>query len=97
MNTRKNFNLSLWEMAIEKEYNDREKERLDTFKASLKALRSYFILDEMRGFRHIFRHSYDYELSQSKVENLKNRVIIGWDKIFTDLQIFEDFLKACIK
>ena len=42
MNTRKNFNLSLWEMAIEKECNDREKERLDTFKASLKAVRSYF-------------------------------------------------------
>jgi len=42
MNTRKNFNLSLWEMAIEKEYNDREKERLDTFKASLKALKSMY-------------------------------------------------------
>jgi len=30
------------EMAIEKKYNDGEKERLDTFKASLKAVRSYF-------------------------------------------------------
>lgn len=55
-----------------------------------------FILDEMRGFRHVFRHSYDYELSPARVEDLKNRVVAGWDKIQTDLKVFEDFLKACI-
>lgn len=56
----------------------------------------YFILDELRGFRHIFRHSYDYELSPARVEDLKNNFITGWDKIQTDLKTFEDFLKVYI-
>lgn len=28
---------------------------------------SFFILDKLRGFRHIFRHAYNYEISPEKL------------------------------
>ena len=38
----KTYNISLWERFLDKEYNDREKERLAILKASVKALKVYF-------------------------------------------------------
>ncbi len=38
----KTYTISLWERFLDKEYNDREKERLAILKASVNALKGYF-------------------------------------------------------
>lgn len=58
---------------------------------------SYLILDELRGFRHIFRHSYDYELAPDKVKDLKQNILANWKHIKRDLNVFTDFLQKAIK
>ncbi|GFP25387.1 hypothetical protein HKBW3S25_00859 [Candidatus Hakubella thermalkaliphila] len=58
---------------------------------------SYLILDELRGFRHIFRHSYDYELAPDRVKSLKQKILTNWRYIERDLDIFIDFLQEAIK
>ncbi|MBI2266233.1 MAG: hypothetical protein HYU64_13870, partial [Armatimonadetes bacterium] len=55
------------------------------------------VLDELRGFRHIFRHAYDYELSPAKTADLKNRTVGGWDAVQADLMIFANFLERGIR
>ena len=57
---------------------------------------SFFILDELRGFRHIFRHAYNYEISPEKLSNLKNKLIENWDKIKKDLMEFKNWLNLNI-
>ena len=54
--------------------------------------RSYAILNELRGFRHIFRHAYDYELSADRVARLREIVLQDWESIQQDLNNFIDFL-----
>lgn len=54
---------------------------------------SYQMLDELRGFRHIFRHSYAYSLSSEKVALLKQSLLSAWDQIKKDMAHFEMFLQ----
>lgn len=54
---------------------------------------SHQMLDELRGFRHIFRHSYSYSLSPEKIRNLKQSLLAEWDRIEKDLSAFEGFLQ----
>jgi uncharacterized protein YutE (UPF0331/DUF86 family) len=54
---------------------------------------SYQMLDELRGFRHIFRHSYTYSLSSDKVRNLKQSLLAAWDGIEKDIFDLERFLQ----
>lgn len=58
---------------------------------------SYLILDELRGFRHIFRHSYDYELAPDRVKDLKQKILTDWRYIERDLNVFIDFLQKAVK
>jgi len=58
---------------------------------------SYIVLDELRGFRHIFRHSYDYKLSPDRVKDLKQKLLTNWGIIGRDLKVFVDFLQKAIK
>lgn len=57
---------------------------------------SYRIMDEVRGFRQIFRHSYDYELSPKKTEDLKELLLAGREAIDCDLMTFEEFLERIL-
>lgn len=57
---------------------------------------SFFILDELRGFRHIFRHAYTYEISPEKLSTLKSKLIENWDKIKKDLTEFKNWLSLNI-
>jgi hypothetical protein len=54
--------------------------------------RSYAILNELRGFRHVFRHAYDYELSPDRLAQIKKKILEGWESIQQDLDNFTDFL-----
>ena len=54
---------------------------------------SRLVLDELRGFRHIFRHAYDYELDPDKVKSLKHKMLTHWKRLEKDVDIFIDFLQ----
>jgi len=58
---------------------------------------SHALLNELRGFRHVFRHAYDYELSPDKLEALKGKILAEWDSVARDLQNFKVFLQEQIK
>lgn len=55
--------------------------------------RSYAILNELRGFRHVFRHAYDYEISADRLAQLKEKILKEWEIIQRDLDNFAEFLK----
>jgi hypothetical protein len=54
--------------------------------------KSYVMLNELRGFRHIFRHAYDYELSVDRLIQLKHKIMDGWESIQQDIDNFADFI-----
>jgi len=58
---------------------------------------SYHALDELRGFRHIFRHAYDYELDPERIDSLKQKIIVKWDYIKKDMCRFISFLNDILK
>jgi len=54
---------------------------------------SYTVLDELRSFRHVFRHSYTYNIESEKVKYLKNKILVAWNEIEKDLNNFKEFLE----
>lgn len=58
---------------------------------------SFQILDQLRGFRYVFRHSYMYKLSADKVAALKKNILEVWDKIESDIAEFEIFLEKYLE
>ena len=57
---------------------------------------SFLVLDELRGFRHIFRHAYTYEIFPEKVKDLKDKLITNWGDIKRDLDEFKNWLSQSI-
>ena len=55
--------------------------------------KSHIILGELMGFRHVFRHAYDYNLSSDKLKNLREKVLLHYPGIKDDIQKFKEFLK----
>ncbi len=51
------------------------------------------VLDELRKFRHLFRHAYTYELDSQKTKAIKSLIVSNYKKILSDLEQFEEFLK----
>ncbi|MBM4275656.1 MAG: hypothetical protein FJ128_07130 [Deltaproteobacteria bacterium] len=58
--------------------------------------RSHTLIDELRGFRHVFRHAYDYELDADKLVNLKGKVMEHWHIVTSDLDQFQDVLQEIL-
>jgi hypothetical protein len=58
---------------------------------------SYQLLNELRGFRHIFRHAYDYELDEARLRQLKDKVIRGWAAVEEDLAYLGGFLQEVLE
>lgn len=63
---------------------------------SLLTSRSYAILNELRGFRHVFRHAYDYDLSADRLAQLREKILGGWENIQQDLDNFTNFLNKSL-
>lgn len=59
--------------------------------------RSYSLLDELRRFRHVFRHAYDYQLEPERVEHLQKKILAQWKLVQADLEAFKAFLVSQIK
>ena len=58
--------------------------------------KSHRVLDELRGFRHVFRHAYGYALDPDKVIALKVLLEKHWSTILADLSHFKEFLKSIV-
>lgn len=65
-----------------------------TVRPRLLSQRSLALLDELRAFRHVFRHSYSYSLDPEKVARLKEKTLTEWGTVEEDIARFEEFLKA---
>lgn len=60
---------------------------------SLLSKNSYQVLDELRKFRHLFRHAYTYDLDTQRISALKDLIVSSYNKIIYDLERFEGFLE----
>ncbi len=76
------------------------RELLKRMKLSVKGIRpaliseeSFRFLDEIRAFRHIFRHAYGYALEKTKIEYLTAKLQAGVNTLRKDLETFQTFLE----
>ncbi|ACK41639.1 MULTISPECIES: hypothetical protein [Dictyoglomus] len=58
---------------------------------------SFIILNELRGFRYIFRHAYNYEIIPEKVNMLKEKITKNWSIVEEDLNNFKNWLKENLR
>jgi len=49
---------------------------------------SYRFLNELRGFRHVFRHAYSFGLDDERISFLLNRVLKKKELLLKDLKKF---------
>ena len=54
---------------------------------------SYLVLGELMGFRHVFRHAYNYNLTPDKMEILRKKMPDQKTTIDSDINIFKQFLE----
>ncbi len=54
------------------------------------------LVDELRAFRHVFRHAYTYSLDPAKVDILKKSLLVNWKIIADDIDAFEKFIDELI-
>ena len=57
----------------------------------------YRILNELRGFRHVFRHAYNYGLDDERVNALLRKVLGQKDTVIQDLQIFRKTVAGIVE
>lgn len=50
------------------------------------------LLNDLRGFRHVFRHSYDFQIDAERLRFLAERWRTGHLQVIVDLQKFADAL-----
>jgi hypothetical protein len=58
---------------------------------------SHTLLNELRGFRHVFRHSYDYDLSAGRLIDVKARILGNWQEVDKNIDTFLGFLQDALK
>lgn len=58
---------------------------------------SFKCLDEIRAFRHFFRHAYATDLDKEKFKIVAEKVLIVRDLISNDISDFLDFLDSLLK
>lgn len=57
----------------------------------------YNFLNELRGFRHIVRHSYSYELDERRMLLITDDIASHFDKLVEKIHRFIDFINEEIK
>lgn len=55
---------------------------------------SFRVLDELKGFRHVFRHAYGYELDAERVNKLAEKAIRLKQTFLKDYDDFKDKLRV---
>jgi uncharacterized protein YutE (UPF0331/DUF86 family) len=61
---------------------------IEDVRPSLLSIASYKFLNELRGFRHVFRHAYSYGLDKERVSALLRKIFDQMDDVKSDLQAF---------
>jgi hypothetical protein len=51
---------------------------------------SYRLLNELRGFRHVFRHAYNYGLDDERVNALLRKILGQKGTVIKDLKTFRN-------
>lgn len=51
----------------------------------------YILLNDYLGFRHVFRHSYSFQLKWDKMKPLANNLFCTWEKLKEQI---EDFINS---
>ena len=57
----------------------------------------YRILNELRGFRHVFRHAYNYGIDEERVSALLRKILEQKDPVIEDLQTFRNTIAGYIE
>lgn len=55
--------------------------------------KNFNFFDELRGFRHIFRHAYGYTIDSDKIDLLKKKMVEHHEFFLEDLKKFKSFLE----
>ena len=63
----------------------------------LLSLDSYEYLNELRGFRHFFRHAYSYGLDDERISYLIRKTIAKKEMILADLSKFREKIEEAVK
>jgi HepT-like protein len=58
---------------------------------------SYKFLNELRGFRHVFRHAYSYGLDNERVSAMMRKVLGQKYILISDLQTFRNTVAGFIE
>ena len=65
---------------------------IEGIRPNLLSEESFKVLDELKGFRHLFRHAYSYELEAERVIRLAEKSIRLKDTFCKDFEGFKDRL-----
>jgi len=71
---------------------NRMKVNIEGVRPSLVSDKSFKLIDELRGFRHVFRHAYSYELDVERVLRLSEKATLLLDIFGKDYALFKDTL-----
>lgn len=58
---------------------------------------SYELLNELLGFRHVFRHAYNYNLDPERLQQLRTKIITGRVQIENDIELFRKYLEGLLQ
>lgn len=76
---------------------ERMKLDIETVRPRVISPEVYKLLDELRGFRHVFRYIYQFELDIERLEMLEKKVEVLEKIIWPNLEDFKHFLKDLIR
>lgn len=70
--------------------------QINGLRPALISQESFKLLDELRGFRHVFRHAYSYGLDAERVAFLLKRVLQQQSGILTDIDRFRQHVHEMV-
>ena len=71
--------------------------RIENVRPALLSDASYRLLDELRGFRHVFRYAYSHGLDDERVGALLRKILKHQDPVTHDLQTFRKTIAGFIE
>lgn len=58
--------------------------------------KSFLLLDKIRTFRHFIRHAYDCELKEKELQDIQQKLTIGYPSLKKDFEEFKLFIKSLL-
>ena len=71
--------------------------RIKDVRPALLSEDGYNILNELRAFRHVFRHAYSYGLDEERVNALLRKVLANKDPVLQDLHTFRNTVAGYVE